>query len=205
MFEKIDEPTTKCETVKYRNCTTYLETNKPIESAVIEACRALTKQELDAELEQLMANTPCIPDLELKRGASVMCTVNLDMEKGICNGSQGIITDFIGATPVVKFANGITMPIGYHSWQSEDFPVVAISGFPLQLSWALTIHKIQGATLGSAQIDIGNGVFEYGQTYVALSRIKSLDGLYLSGFNPNRIKANPKVREFYANIQLPSP
>lgn len=205
MFEKIEEPTTKCEIVKYRNCTTYLETNKQIEPAILQACRALTKQELDAELEQLMANTPCIPDLELKRGASVMCTVNLDMEKGICNGSQGIITDFIGGTPVVKFANGTTMPIGYHSWQSEDFPIVAISGFPLQLSWALTIHKIQGATLGSAQIDIGNGVFEYGQTYVALSRIKSLEGLYLSGFNPNRIKANPKVREFYDNIrQQPS-
>ena len=51
-----------------------------------------------------------------------------------------------------------------------------------------------------AEIDVGQSVFEYGQTYVALSRIKSLNGLYLSSFNPNKIKANPKVVEFYKKI-----
>ena len=64
----------------------------------------------------------------------------------------------------------------------------------------MTIHKIQGATLDMAEMDIGRTVFEYGQTYVALSRIKSLDGLYLSAFNPQKIRANPKVIEFYKSI-----
>jgi hypothetical protein len=64
----------------------------------------------------------------------------------------------------------------------------------------LTIHKIQGATLTLAEMDLGNSVFEYGQTYVALSRIRSLDGLYLSAFQPKRIKANPLVKDFYRNI-----
>jgi ATP-dependent DNA helicase PIF1 len=200
MFEKIDEPVHAFDIVKQRNCLVYIESNKQIEPARLQACRELTKQEVETELEQLIATTPCIPGLELKRGTSVMCTVNLDMDKGICNGSQGIIKDFAGGIPVVKFANGIEMTIGPHSWQSDEYPTIAVSSIPLQLAWALTIHKIQGATLAAAQIDVGNGVFEYGQTYVALSRIRSLDGLYLSGFNPTRIKANPKVRQFYANM-----
>jgi hypothetical protein len=87
-----------------------------------------------------------------------------------------------------------------HCWQSEEYPCIAITQYPLCLAWALTIHKIQGATLSMAEIDIGNSVFEYGQTYVALSRVQSLDGLYLSAFEPHRIRANPKVIEFYNKI-----
>ena len=207
MFEKIEEPATDFKVSKTRNCTTYVDTNKAIEPEIIQICNGLTKAEVEFELDQLMSNTPCIPDLQLKRGAAVMCTVNLDMELGICNGSQGIVTDFVGTDnrPEVKFSNGVTIVIGPHSWQSSDYPTIAISQYPLQLAWALTIHKIQGATLAMAQIDIGNGIFEYGQTYVALSRIKSLDGLYLAGFNPGRIKANPKVKMFYSLIQTQSP
>ena len=72
---------------------------------------------------------------------------------------------------------------------------------PLIYSWAITIHKAQGTTLDSAQIDIGNNIFECGQTYVALSRIKSLEGLYLIAFNPQKIKIYKKVEEFYNKIR----
>jgi hypothetical protein len=75
-----------------------------------------------------------------------------------------------------------------------------IGQIPLCLAWALTIHKIQGATLDMADMDLGKSVFEYGQSYVALSRIKSLDGLYLSEFHPHRIKANPLVKAFYERL-----
>ena len=68
------------------------------------------------------------------------------------------------------------------------------------LAWAITIHKIQGSTLSMAEMDIGKNIFTYGQTYVALSRIRSLEGLYLSGFDPSRVKADPKVKSFYGNI-----
>ena len=202
LFEKIEEPAIDYAVKKMRNCTIYTDTNKEIEADVLQECRSLSKTEEDYELEQLMANTPCIPDFQLKQGASVMCTVNLDMERGICNGSQGIVTGFEGSDnrPQVKFSSGLTIVIGPHTWQSSEYPTLAITQIPLQLAWAMTIHKIQGATLARAQIDIGNGVFEYGQTYVALSRIQSLDGLYLAGFNPNRIKANPKVKTFYSLI-----
>jgi ATP-dependent exoDNAse (exonuclease V) alpha subunit len=64
----------------------------------------------------------------------------------------------------------------------------------------MTIHKIQGATLSMAEIDIGRGIFECGQTYVALSRVKNMEGLYLSNFEPNKIKTNKKVKQFYQEI-----
>jgi ATP-dependent DNA helicase PIF1 len=131
------------------------------------------------------------------------------MDNGICNGSQGIVIDIIenGPTPnpIVKFSNGIIKRISPHYWQSEDYPTLAVGQYPLCLAWALTIHKIQGATLSMAEIDIGRSIFEYGQTYVALSRIQSLEGLYLSAFNPNKIRANPIVKEFYANISKKEP
>jgi ATP-dependent DNA helicase PIF1 len=146
----------------------------------------------------------CNQVLRLKKGAAVMCTFNLDMENSICNGSQGIVIDIIDTCtpplPVVRFSNGITRTIQPKYWQSEEYPKIAIGQYPLCLAWALTIHKIQGATLTMAEMDIGQSIFEYGQTYVALSRIKSLDGLYLSDFQSERIAANPKVVAFYNTI-----
>jgi ATP-dependent DNA helicase PIF1 len=73
---------------------------------------------------------------------------------------------------------------------------------PLILAWALTIHKSQGATLDTAEIDVGSGIFECGQTYVALSRVKSLNGLYLTSFDAGRIKINKKVKEYYESLTL---
>lgn len=203
MFDKIEEPIEHFEIVKMRNCKTFLDTTKPIDEDILLFCNQLTRLEIESELEQLILNTPCIPELDLKKGTAVMCTVNLDMDRGICNGSMGKVIDFVGENklPKVLFSNGITMTLSTHFWQSEQYPTIAIGQYPLQLAWALTIHKIQGATLERAQIDIGQSIFEYGQTYVALSRIQSLDGLYLSGFQPGRIKANPNVRAFYDSIQ----
>jgi hypothetical protein len=147
-----------------------------------------------------------------------MCLTNLDLEAGICNGSQGVVVGFVQAgagvitaatvlgelAPVVRFTNGCVRVIERHVWQSDEYPALYISQYPLCLAWALTIHKIQGATMAMAEMDLGNAIFEYGQTYVALSRIQTLDGLYLSAFHPQRIKANPKVRAFYDSL-LPTP
>jgi hypothetical protein len=72
-----------------------------------------------------------------------------------------------------------------------------VSQLPLILAWALTIHKAQGATLDVAEIDAGSGIFECGQTYVALSRVKSLEGLYLTSFDARKIRIHKKVQEFY--------
>jgi ATP-dependent DNA helicase PIF1 len=152
-----------------------------------------------------MESRNIIQKLELKKGTIVMCTVNIDMDNSICNGAQGIIIDFeIGTKlPIVLFSNGIKKTIDYEYFQSADYPTICIGQIPLCLAWALTIHKIQGASLSIADMDLGNTIFEFGQTYVALSRVRTLDGLYLSAFNPQRIKANPIVKDFYSKIPDP--
>jgi len=137
----------------------------------------------------------------------VMCIINIKSDQGdilICNGSQGIIIDFCEFTgcPKVKYNNGIEMIMTRHIWSSDKIPGIGISQIPLILSWALTIHKSQGATLDAAEIDVGSGIFECGQTYVALSRVKSLDGLYLTSFDAKRIRINKKVKEYYESLTL---
>ena len=208
-FAKIEEKEYTFDCIKKTDCSTYIENNIPLSLETMIKCRALEQKDIDFELETLLSNTGCNESISLKKGCAVMCTVNIDMESGICNGSQGTIIGLtttgsgLGpgeALPIVKFSNGQVRTIQRHYWQSEEYPTIAIGQIPLTLAWALTIHKIQGATMSMAEIDIGQAVFEYGQTYVALSRIQTLEGLYLSAFHAHRIRANPKVTEFYRNI-----
>jgi ATP-dependent DNA helicase PIF1 len=197
MFSKIDEDEYQFEHSVLTNCKSYTDSGKSIPAELLLKCMRMTEQEKEYEIENLLNNTPCSRILRLKKGASVLCTVNLDMDNEICNGSQGVILDIYdddnSTNIVVKFSNGHVKHIQPHLWQSEDFPCIAVKQYPLCLAWALTIHKIQGATLAMAEVDIGESIFEYGQTYVALSRVQTLDGLYLSAFRPERIQANPNV------------
>jgi len=102
--------------------------------------------------------------------------------------------------PVVKFLNGWTLKVGYHEWMSEELEGVGIRQIPLILAWAVSIHKCQGTTLGIAEVDIGSSVFECAQSYVALSRVKTLGGLYLKSFDPRKIRADPRAVAFYRNL-----
>ena len=167
----------------------------------------VTKQNIDMEFIHLEKSINCQKQISLKVGAQVMCIVNIDMDNKdtpICNGSQGIITHFHreSGCPVVKFNNGIMRTISYHSWVSENIPCVSIQQIPLILAWAVTIHKVQGATIDLAEIDIGSGIFECGQSYVALSRVTNIEGLYLKSFDPSKIKINSKVQKFYNSLSL---
>ena len=168
-----------------------------------ELLKNISPTQIEHELSFLKSNINCDQNLVLKKGAQVMCIANLDVDSKdpICNGSQGIVKEFDSSgNPVVKFKNGTLRTISPHVWQSENLPCVAVKQIPLILAWAITIHKSQGATLDFAEIDIGSGIFECGQTYVALSRIVSLNGLYLKSFNHEKIKINKKVAQFYDNL-----
>ena len=213
MFKALKGTIHKFEVVQKTTCTTLLNMmGKPIPQSEIARCKKqLTPQKMAAEMERLMKNSPCgMEPLLLKVGANVMCTSNLSVETGICNGSLGVIVDFAGSDngtdtkgllkPMVRFSNGITLSIPLKFYQSEACPTLAVGQYPLMLAWAMTIHKIQGATLTMAEIDVGGGIFACGQTYVALSRVRDLDGLYLSQFDPCKIKTNARVRKFYTDI-----
>jgi ATP-dependent DNA helicase PIF1 len=204
MFAKLPDKEIVFVCEKKTECKTILETGQALSSEKLIIGSKLTAQEIEYEFQTLLSTSTYQEILALKKGAVVMCTTNLDMENGICNGSQGIVTNIIntstGPLPEVKFSNGFTRVIPVKYRQSDEYPTLAIGQIPLCLAWALTIHKIQGATLKMAEIDVGNTIFEYGQTYVALSRVQSLDGLYLSAFHSHRIKANPRVIAFYQRL-----
>jgi len=163
-----------------------------------------SSEQIKAEIDYIQSNLLCERILKLKVGAQVMSIANIEYPNGvICNGSQGIIKEFNEkGLPVVKFHSGLEITMNNHIWPSESIPGIGINQIPLILSWAITIHKSQGASLDKAEIDAGSSVFECGQTYVALSRVKSLSGLYLTSFDVNKIRINKKVREFYENMKI---
>jgi ATP-dependent DNA helicase PIF1 len=152
-----------------------------------------TKNKYDAEF--LKKNILCDETIKLKVGTKVMCIVNVN--ESLCNGSQGVIVR-MEDYPVVRFDSG-EITIRPHCWTTDDS---SISQLPLIYAWAITIHKAQGATLNSAEIDLGNDVFECGQTYVALSRLTDIEGLFLTSLNVHKIKVNPKVVDFYDKIKI---
>ena len=161
---------------------------------------SFAKDEIDAEYTYLESSVLCEPSIDLKVGAQVMYIINTPLINKI-NGSQGIITRFAGDTPIVRFDDGDEIPIPPNNiWQSEKIYSIGISQTPLILSWAITIHKSQGATLNRAEIDVGRDIFACGQTYVAMSRIKNIDGLFLKSFAYETVKTNKNVKEFYKQL-----
>lgn len=194
----------RCNDERYYRVISGKEELIEIEQEVILRCEELNPEMSKRELDSMVSNYNIIEELELKKGALVMLTINIDVERGLVNGSQGIIMGFddVDGTPIVKFSNRQVRTIRLNYYQNHEFPTHVIKQIPLCLAWALTIHKTQGATLEQIEVDIGSSVFEYGQTYVALSRVKTMEGLYLTNFDPKKIRANPKVKGFYSKLAL---
>ncbi len=134
-------------------------------------------------------------NLVLKIDAIVMFTKN-DFSSGFVNGTLGRVIKFNSGDglPVVKTNSGKIIKVEPMDWTVEEFGVVKarINQLPLRLAWAITVHKSQGMSLDSAAMDL-SGVFEFGQGYVALSRIRSLSGLYLLGWRDRAAEVHPEV------------
>ncbi len=149
-------------------------------------------------------DAPYDEELTLRVGAQVMLIYNVAIEDGLVNGSRGVVRRFAKSegelVPVVAFKNGKEMTVDRAKWEMDDYKGVSRSQIPLKLAYAITIHKCQGATLDSALIDIGINVFEFGQAYVALSRVRSLDSLYVWALDPRAVQAHPSAVAYYKGL-----
>ena len=136
-------------------------------------------------VESLTRSVLAPSELRLKTGALVMAVKN-SMDRKYHNGSLGKIVAFDPATqyPIVEFLNGKEVTMQPDTWELRDGDKkrASITQIPLRLAWAITIHKSQGMTLDSALIDLRRA-FVAGMGYVALSRVRSLEKLYLKGIN----------------------
>lgn len=147
-------------------------------------------------VETLKRNCISPEKLVLKEGAVVMFTRN-NFDAGYVNGSIGKVTGFTKqGDPIVKLQSGMTVrpELAEWSWTQKREVKAYIRQMPLKLAWAVTVHKSQGMSLDSAAIDLAN-VFEFGQGYVAISRVRTLAGLCLRGLNDNVFMMHPKVVE----------
>jgi len=152
---------------------------------------------VQAKVEQLAKSVLAPEVLTLKLGAEVMFVAN-NFGEGFANGSRGRVVDFSDNLPVVELQrNGRRIAVEKHSWALEEDGKerARVTQLPLRLAWAITIHKSQGMSLDGAEIDLSRA-FTPGMGYVALSRVRSLDGLYLKGINNMAMAMHPEVFGF---------
>ena len=156
-------------------------------------------------------------------GARVMLIRNINTASGLVNGAIGTIVNITFANEngmpscinvkfddpkvgqlVTKEQSTVHSPISIepyeHRFVFKGRHVVRVQ-FPLILSWACTIHKVQGISLNTVVLDLGSSVFEYGMAYVALSRVTSSSGLILMKLDPTKIKASDPVLEEYERLR----
>ena len=192
--------------------------NAKVEKINHEELKKIPRQEISSEakyfgdpykIEFLQKNCLAPQLLKLKVGAQVMMIKNTYQKEGIINGSLGIIRSFSPkkSYPLVEFANGKILTIAPEDWLIERYDEekkavlveAGVSQVPLVLAWAITIHKAQGLTLDKISCDLSD-VFSPGQAYVALSRAKSLEGVFIESINFERITCDENAIGFYKNI-----
>lgn len=134
--------------------------------------------------------------LALKVGARVMFTKNDIVNHRYVNGTLGTVSGFtrLDGAPIITTLAGKEIVAEAAEWHIEDGGRVLarIKQVPLRLAWAITVHKSQGMSLDTAHMDLSQ-TFEYGQGYVALSRVRTLAGLYLAGLNARALQVHPEI------------
>ncbi|MEK7135789.1 MAG: helix-turn-helix domain-containing protein [Patescibacteria group bacterium] len=134
--------------------------------------------------------------LELKEGAAVMFTKNSPQGKFV-NGTLGQVSGWgADGLPIVKTKDGLKVTTEPMEWRVEEQGKVraSVSQIPLRLAYAMTVHKSQGMSMDAAIMDLSKA-FEYGQGYVALSRVRRLSGVYLTGLNKRALEVHPEILE----------
>lgn len=163
----------------------------------------MTSSGPEALVEILKKSCLAHEKLKLKIGAEIMCIKN-NFEEGYVNGSRGKIIGFVkeNGNPIIELYNGKKISLKPELWAIEEDGKIkaSVSQIPLRLAWAITIHKSQGMSLDNAEIDLSK-TFAYGMGYVALSRVRTLEGISLVGFNNNALQVDPKVLIFDQDLK----
>lgn len=134
-------------------------------------------------------------ELSLKIGAAVMCIKN-NPKAGYINGTLGTVVEFGYESVVIQTADGKNVTVQPDNWaiEQDGKTLAQISQLPLRLAWAITVHKSQGMTLDEVEVDLSKS-FAPGMGYVALSRVRTLNGLFLRGINQRALQVDPRVQE----------
>ena len=129
-------------------------------------------------------------------GAQVVVTWNLNQALGVVNGTRGVVTSIKDGTQVlIALRDGREIAIPFVTVKDES--KVSISYMPLRLAYALTIHRCQGMTLDCVEVDLGSSIFEFGQAYTALSRVRDAASVHVLDLKCESFKCHPDVLEFY--------
>ena len=159
-------------------------------------------------MERLKRNMLAPERLQLKTGAAVMAVRN-DQNHQFVNGSLGTVRAFVpeskGGWPIVEFENGNIVTMKPDCWEMMDGDTVlaSVNQVPLRCAWAITIHKSQGMTLDRAVMDLRR-TFALGMGYVALSRVESMRGLYLTGVNERMFLVSPDAVRLDGSLRVAS-
>lgn len=145
-------------------------------------------------------------ELTIKEEAYVMFIKN-NFDKGYVNGTLGKVVAFKDITnyPVVKTESGDKITVTPKKWKLKEGGEIKaeVEQIPLKLAWAITVHKSQGMSLDKAEVDLRK-CFIRGMGYVALSRLKDLEGLYLKGFNKKSLQVNKKIKKIDEELRSKS-
>ncbi len=156
-----------------------------------------------AWIESLRKNCIAEEDLQLKPGAPIIFLKN-DKELGIVNGMSDKVIAVKTGEVTARRSDGVVISVTKHTWElcdANEKVVASMKQYPLKLAWALTIHKSQGMTLDKVRCEVDH-VFETGHAYVALSRVKTLDGLSLRDpVAENQFLACSEAMDFYRNLE----
>jgi ATP-dependent DNA helicase PIF1 len=162
----------------------------------------VSKDRIEQTQYQQYLDTIIPPKIILKVDAQVMLTYNLDVENGLVNGSRGVVKECLKDGVKVLFrkrdsTEGFLVKILPHVYEYEDERVkITRKQIPLILSWASTIHKVQGCTLDYVIIDLGTSIFSPALAYVGMSRARTLESMLLINFIPAKVYAHPEAVEF---------
>lgn len=186
--------------INMKNLDQIKEKGKDYKTTYFEGGDTELAKELKKELQNQFVQKG-INEIQLKKNARVMLLKNLSVEEGLVNGSVGTIVEFDNGNPIVKFDNGPQRVITPVEWELElSGSMCKATQLPLMLCWAITIHKSQSITLDKALMTLGNCFCEH-QVYVALSRVRSLAGLYISSFNASKVQVAKKVIDYLKDIE----